>query len=168
MSRERRPGSIQVSSGVLNSELLHCPQLCFYISIFRTILSDILFDFDASTDESKASKSSVSNQESLEGEWDNVSKFSHISRASALSKQDSRASSAKVARLVRIFTDLDAPHEFADLFARHMLGSGNKDIEVDRGHASKISSASSITYLVKLCQKWADRKSTRLNSSHVD
>lgn len=87
-------------------------------------------------------------------EWDNISKFSHISRGSGLSKQESCASSAKVARLVRILTDLDAPNEFADLFARHVLGLANKDGEGDRAHIANFTIASSVTYLVKLFQRW--------------
>jgi hypothetical protein len=128
--------------------------LSSFDSIFRSILSDVLLDFDASTDESKESNCSYSNQESLDVEWDNISKFSHISRGSGLSKQESCASSAKVARLVRILTDLDAPNEFADLFARHVLGLANKDGEGDRAHIANFTIASSVTYLVKLFQRW--------------
>lgn len=143
-----------MTRALISATLLHSPQLCSYISIFRSILSDVLLDFDASTDESKESKGSFSNQESQEGEWDNVSKFSHLSRASGLSKQESCASSTKVARLVRLLTDLEAPNDFADLFARNVLGSASKDVEGGGHYTANYTVASSITYLVKLFQRW--------------
>lgn len=51
--------------------------------------------------------------------------------------------------------EIDAPVEFADLLAQHLLGLVNKDGMADRGIPKNYNIASSVTHLVKLFQRWA-------------
>jgi hypothetical protein len=101
------------------------------------------------------SKCSFSKSESVEMEWDNFSRMSHKSKASVISKQSSLNSDANHTRLVRLINEVDAPVEFADLLAQHLLGLVNKDGMADRGIPKNYNIASAVTHLVKLFQRWA-------------
>ena len=122
-------------------------------SIFRSILPDILLDFEGATTDEKTLQSG--GPDSVEMEWDNMSRFSHLSRASvSTSSSSGRMSSGRMSRLVRLVNELDAPTEFVDLLVHHLLGLGSAG-QADRPHTKKPNITTSITYLAKLFQRWA-------------